>query len=93
MNTIYNHIDNPTTQEIIECTGAIVCSNLNYLDRKIAHIDALKKAMAKSAPIVASTIVKEVAKESSSKDKKEHRDLSELIRLVRYNYLEDETIA
>ena len=93
MNTIYDHIDDPTTQEIIECTGAIVCSNLNYLDRKIAHIDALKKTMANSAPIVASPIVQEVAKESSPKDKKEHRDLSELIRLVRFNYLEDETIA
>ncbi len=93
MSTIYDYIENPDTQEIIECTRAIVYSNLDYLDRKVASIDALKKSMAEVAPIAASPIVQEIVTKEPTKQMKKQKDLSDLIRLVRYNYLQDETIA
>ena len=38
---LYDHIDDPSTQEIIECTRAIVCSNQEYLDKREASIEKL----------------------------------------------------
>ena len=37
---LYDHIEDPSTQEIIECTRAIVCSNQEYLDKRETSIDS-----------------------------------------------------
>ena len=31
---IYDHIEDPSTQELVECTRAVVYCNLNYLAKK-----------------------------------------------------------
>ena len=53
---LYDQIDDPSTQEIIECTRAIVYSNLEYLDKRESTIEKLRQTMATVAPIVQSIV-------------------------------------
>ncbi|MBR6641324.1 MAG: hypothetical protein IKL08_03940, partial [Clostridia bacterium] len=53
---LYDHIEDPDTQEIIECIRAIVYSNLEYLDKRESSIDKLRQTMATVAPITQSIV-------------------------------------
>ncbi len=89
---LYDHIEDPSTQEIIECTRAIIVTNLNYLAKQEERVERLKQTMTTVSPITA-TIVKPSI--PSKKDKtlpKEYRNIQELIDLVTYSYLDEETM-
>lgn len=88
---LYDNIEDPSTQEIIECTRAIVFSNLRYLDKRETTIDKLRQTMATVSPIAASLVEPTLPTKKGKTSRKEYRNIQELIDLVTYSYLEEET--
>lgn len=88
---LYDNIEDPDTQEIIECTRAIVYSNLEYLDKREASIDKLRQTMATVSPITESIVEPTLPTKKVKTSRKEYRNIQELIDLVTYSYLEEET--
>lgn len=89
---LYDNIEDPNTQEIIECTRAIVYSNLDYLDKKEASVEKLRQTMAASAPITASIVEPVLPPKKDKTSRKEYKNLQELIDLITYSYLDEETM-
>ena len=89
---IYDAISDPDTQELVECTRAVVISNQKYLSKKEESLARLKQTMSKSAPITA-TIVKPTLHYSKEKiPYPKQSNIQELIELVTYSYLETDTM-
>lgn len=89
---LYDNIEDPNTQEIIECTRAIVYSNLEYLEKKEASVEKLRQTMAQVAPITASIIEPSLPTKKDKPSRKEYKNLQELIDLITYSYLDEETM-
>ncbi len=89
---LYDHIEDPTTQEIIECTRAIVITNLNYLAKKEESVELLRKTMANVSPITESIVELSPQKQKSKEQFPQQKNIQELIELVTYSYLDEETM-
>lgn len=89
---LYDHIEDPDTQEIIECTRAIVYSNLEYLDKRESSIDKLRQTMATVAPITQSIVEPSLPSKKEKTPRKEYKNIQELIDLITYSYLDEETM-
>lgn len=89
---LYDQIDDPSTQEIIECTRAIVYSNLEYLDKRESTIEKLRQTMATVAPIVQSIVEPSLPSKKDKTPRKEYKSIQELIDLITYSYLDEETM-
>ena len=89
---LYDHIEDPSTQEIIECTRAIIYSNIEYLDRRETTIDKLRQTMATVAPITASIVEPSLPSKKEKTPRKEYKNIQELLDLVTYSYLDSETM-
>lgn len=89
---LYDQIEDPSTQEIIECTRAIVYSNLEYLDKREATIEKLRQTMATVAPIAQSIVEPSLPSKKDKKPRKEYKSIQELIDLITYSYLDEETM-
>ncbi len=90
---IYDQIEDPNTQEIIECTRAIAIKNIEMLTAKTATVASLKTMMSETQAIIAqpkkvspipeqSVVIPEISPE--------RRDLSDIIKFIRYSNLDDE---
>ena len=89
---LYDHIEDPDTQEIIECTRAIVYSNLEYLDKRESSIDKLRQTIATVAPITQSIVEPSLPSKKEKAPRKEYKNIQEIIDLITYSYLEEETM-
>lgn len=89
---LYDHIEDPNTQEIIECTRAIVYSNLEYLDKRESSIEKLRQTMATVVPITQSIIEPSLPSPKEKTPRKEYKNIQELIDLITYSYLDEETM-
>lgn len=89
---LYDHIEDPNSQEIIECTRAIVYSNLEYLDKRESNIERLRQTMATVAPITQSIVEPTIQLKKEKNPRKEYKNINELIDLVTYSYLNEETL-
>lgn len=89
---LYDNIEDPNTQEIIECTRAIVYSNLEYLDKQEASLEKLRQTMSTVALITASIVEPSLPPQKDKPARKEYKNLQELIDLITYSYLDEETI-
>lgn len=89
---IYDHIEDPSTQELVECTRAVVYCNLNYLARKEETVEKLRQTMATVAPITASIVEPSLPVAKDKVSPKQHKNIQELIDLVTYSYLDEETM-
>lgn len=89
---IYDQIEDPSTQELIECTRAVIYSNLNYLEKKEDTVEKLRQTMATVAPITATIVEPTLPVKQDKPLPKEHRNIQELIDLVTYSYLDEETM-
>lgn len=89
---LYDQIEDPSTQEIIECTRAIVYSNLEYLDKREATIEKLRQTMATVAPIAQSIVEPSLPSKKDKTPRKEYKSIQELIDLITYSYLDEETM-
>lgn len=89
---LYDHIDDPSTQEIIECTRAIVCSNQEYLDKRETSIEKLRQTMAAVSPITQSIVEPSLPTKKEVTPRREYKSIQELIDLITYSYLDEETM-
>ena len=89
---IYDHIEDPSSAEMIECTRAIHLSNVEYLTRRKESIAKLERTMASAVPITISAIP------STPQTKQEHKiaittkNIQELIDRITYSQLDEDTI-
>lgn len=89
---LYDHIEDPSTQEIIECTRAIVYSNSEYLDKREGTVEKLRQTMATVAPITASIVEPTLHPSKEKTPRKAYKNIQELIDLITYSYLDEETM-
>lgn len=89
---LYDQIEDPSTQEIIECTRTIVYSNLEYLDKREATIEKLRQTIATVAPISQSIVEPSLPSKKDKTPRKEYKSIQELIDLITYSYLDEETM-
>jgi hypothetical protein len=90
---LYEKIEDPTLQEIVECTRVIALNNLYYIQDKKEELEKIKKVLEQARDIQPSKTIEEERKTTiEPTSKKEYRDLSEVMKLIIYNCLSDETI-
>ena len=89
---IYDEIEDPSTQELIECTRAIIYCNLNYLAKKEETVKKLRQTMATVAPITASIVEPSLPTQKDKPLPREHKNIQELIDLITYSYLDEDTM-
>ena len=88
---LYENIEDPNYQEIIECTRAIAVSNAICLSNKAAVIEKLSQTINNTKAIVATPKAAIVKSESKPESKREYKDLSEIIEYITYSQLDEET--
>ena len=89
---LYDHIEDPSTQELVECTRAVVYCNLNYLAKKEEVVEKLRQTMATVVPITATIVEPSLPSKKDKTPRKEYKSIQELIDLITYSYLDEETI-
>ena len=89
---LYDHIEDPSTQEIVECTRAIVYSNIEYIERRESVIEKLRQTMATAVPITESIVEPSLPVGKEQSHRKEYKSIQELIDLITYSYLDEETL-
>ena len=89
---LYEHISDPTTFEIIECTRAIVKSNINILAKQEESLEKIKQTMSTVAPVTATITSPVVSIKKEKEIFSKQKNLKDVIELVTYSYLEDETL-
>lgn len=90
---LYEKIADPTLQEIVECTRAIVANNYYYLQDKKEELEKINESLSKTQDITETTTPKETPNiEETPIPKRQFRDLTEIIELVIYSCLSDETM-
>ncbi len=91
---IYDQIEDPSTQEIIECTRAIAIKNAEFISTKTTTVTNLKKMIDDTQAILATPqkIAKKQNESVITQDiSPERKDLSDIIKFIRYSNLDDET--
>ncbi len=88
---LYENIEDPTYQEIIECTRAIAVSNSIILAEKTKSMEDLARCITDSKAIVATGTTRAIKSSSQKEIGREYKDLSEIIEYITYSGLDDET--
>lgn len=91
-NYIYEHIEDPTTSEIIECSRAINLSNARYLNKEADSLAKLRQTMASVAPITISIIQPLITPKKEKRDTRKLKSIQELIDHITYSQLDNESI-
>lgn len=91
-NYIYEHIDDPTTFEVIECSRAIYLSNIRYLSSEEDALAKLRSTMASAAPITKSIVEPLISPKKDKRDARKLKSIQELIDYITYSQLDDESI-
>jgi len=89
---LYDHIEDPSTAELIECTRAISLSNLDFIQRKEESISKLRETMATCAPITASIIQVQSTSNKEKKTPKAFKNIQELIDHISYSNLDTDSL-
>lgn len=89
---LYEKIEDPTLQEIVECTRAIVSNNLYFIQDKREELDKIRETMANARDIKATSEEKVIEPEEQTTSLKETRDLTEILELIIYSNLSEEAI-
>ena len=92
-NYIYDNIEDPDTQELIECTRALVAKNVILLSSKADQVAAQKQNIENAKAIVApaTKAIPEIAETVSLSSPIERPDQTETIEFITYSKLDDET--
>ncbi len=89
---LYDNIEDPSTQELVECTRAIIVNNIIFLSKKEETIEKIRKTMANASEITASIVEPALPKKDIPLQRKEYKDIQDLIKLITYGYLDQETM-
>lgn len=89
-NFLYEHIEDPNLQEIVECTRAIALNNYAYIEKKKSDVTELRTLIKNAKPIIETKEVKESLPDLETEPEKKSADLTELLELVIYSCLEDD---
>ncbi len=89
---IYDNIEDPSTQELIECTRAIAVKNAESLANKSKDIASLRIIIQESQAIVADPIIiKEQSKTiHTTEESPIRKDLSDIIKFIECSNLDEE---
>ena len=85
---LYEHIEDPDIQEIVECTRAIALNNYAYVSKKKNDVTELKKTIENAKDIIESKEEKSIQSVIENEAEKKPKDLTELLELVIYSCLE-----
>lgn len=91
MDFLYTEIEDPNYAEIIECTKAIVSNNHKVLLSETEEIQRIKRSISDAKPIVAEDLISPTLSQPKVKNRKEQKDLSEIIELLKANFLESDS--
>lgn len=87
---LYEHIEDPDIQEIVECTRAIALNNYAYVSKKKNDVTELKKTIENAKDIIESKEEKSIQSVIENEAEKKPKDLTELLELVIYSCLEED---
>lgn len=89
---LYEQIEDPTLQEIVECSRAIALNNYYYVSDKRENNEKLLASLTGAAAIVASPTISVLTPLKEKTIRREQKDLSEILELIVYSDLSDETM-
>ena len=89
---LYEQIEDPTLQEIVECSRAIALNNFYYISDKRESNEKLLASLTGATAIVASPTVSVLTPPKEITVPREQKDLSEILELIIYSSLSDETM-
>ena len=89
---LYDHIEDPNSAEVIECTRAISLSNLDFIQRKEDSLNRLRETMANCAPITASIIKNQPTTNKDKKTPRTFKNIQELIDHITYSNLDSDSL-
>lgn len=87
---LYDQIEDPNIQEIVECTRGIAVSNFIYITTKREKNERLKELISTAATIKEETVSLVQPEQSDAKVVRTTKDFSEVIELIIYSCLSDE---
>ncbi len=92
LNYIYDSIESPDTQELIECTRAIVAKNYLILAEKADQLTKRKQKLESAKAIVSQNakVIPKLTESVSINPKTERNNQSEIIEFINYSKLDDE---
>lgn len=88
---LYEQIPDPNIQEIVECTKAIVTHNHQCLLQQTEEISRLKNELDTATPIIEQPEQTQQVQSNNTQTNKPRKDISELLELVIYSCLDDDT--
>lgn len=89
---LYDHIEDPTTQEIIECSRAVAYSNLEYIEKRETAIEKMRQTMANATSITQSILMPPQPQKDHKPNRKKYKSIQEIVDLIKYSYLNEETM-
>lgn len=89
---LYEQIEDPTLQEIVECSRAIALNNYYYISDKRENNEKLLASLTGATVIVASPTISVLTPPKEKIVQRKQKDLSEILELIIYSNLSDETM-
>lgn len=89
---LYEQIEDPTLQEIVECSRAIALNNYYYISDKRENNEKLLASLTGATAIVASPTISVLTPPKEKIVQRKQKDLSEILELIIYSNLSDETM-
>lgn len=87
---LYDRIEDPTIQEIVECTRAIAINNFLYITTKREQNAKIQETITGAKVIESTTTLIQEEQTVKQTTKRAKKDLSEIIELIIYSCLSDE---
>ena len=87
---LYDRIEDPTIQEIVECTRAIAINNFLYITTKREQNAKLQETITGAKVIESTTTLLQEEQPEKQTTKRKQKDLTETIELIIYSCLSDE---
>ncbi|MGN1370782.1 MAG: hypothetical protein ACI4XM_00670 [Candidatus Coprovivens sp.] len=88
---LYDQIEDPTLQEIVECTRAIALSNLDFIENKRESNKKMLESMTGATAIIATPTIFIIKPSKKIPIPREVKDLSEIINKIIYDPFSEES--
>lgn len=91
LNNIYNELENPTFQELIECMRATTVINSRAIAAKTLEVEKLSQTIDQTQAIEATSTISALAPKKQPSKRKKSKDLTDIIDFITFSPLDDDT--